>query len=294
MEKTQTVKTVVQLFGLPQKLGVLQYVEFTRSEYTSVYAGVIKVEGCKRGVCIKYKAEVVSKDGRRWILPKRRREDKEEEDGELKQQIFDALWEMAERGYDIEIQYKCYEDECGRAFCIKRRRCYRTFTINGIEPQLYEDCRTAEECVDVILRAYKLAKEPPPPPPEEVEAERLLKEWPELEVWGLKWIKSWIYAKKRLVAIAELMQSHQWIKNMIAERKDDLSPFDIRAYVSKDKAEVCVSLKPFEEIYCSSDGTIRKIELERKGWDESGTREVYRLKGLLAFAKNAKEYVEIL
>ena len=285
MEKLK--ERVINIFALPQRLGILQRLQYSQSEY--IYAGVVIAEGCKKGICIKYKAEVKSKDGRRWILPKMRREEKEE--GELKQQVSDALWDLAERGYDVEIQYECYEEM--HSFYTERR-CYPVVLLNGIKVEQPADCRTAEECADAMIQLYKLAKEPPPPPPEEVEAERLLQEWPELEVWGLKWIKSWIYAKKRLVAIAELMQSHQWIKNMIAERKDDLSPFDIRAYVSKDKAEVCVSLKPFEEIYCSSDGTIRKIELERKGWDESGTREVYRLKGLLAFAKNAKEYVKIL
>jgi len=294
MEKT-TVKVAVQLFELPRKLGIIQYIEFTRSEYMSVYAGMLTAMGCKRGVCINYKVEVTSKDGRRWTPPRRRREDKEEEG--LKQQIVDALWDIAERGYDVEIQYsRCYEEEC-RAFCVKRRHCFRTFTINGIEPQLYEDCRTVDECVTSILRAYKLAKDPPPPPPEEVEAERLLQEWPELSTFGMEWIKTWIYAKGRLLAIAELMRRHQWIKNMIAERKDGLSPFDVRAYMAKDGAEVCVSLRPFEEVYCSSsDGNVRRVELERKGSElhEGRAREVYRPKGLLAFAKNAKEYVEVL
>jgi hypothetical protein len=96
------------------------------------------------------------------------------------------------------------------------------------------------------------------------------------------------------VTIAELMRRCPWIKTMISK---DLGPFSIRAYVARDETEVCISLDPFKEVYCcSSDGNVRRVELERKGSElyEGGAREVYRPKGLLAFTKNAKEYVEIL
>jgi hypothetical protein len=97
-----------------------------------------------------------------------------------------------------------------------------------------------------------------------------------------------------LVTIAELMRRCPWIKTMISK---DLGPFSIRAYVTRDGQEVCTSLDPFKEVYCcSSDGNVRRAELERKGREpyEGGAREVYRPKGLLAFARGAKEYVEIL
>jgi hypothetical protein len=55
------IKTTAAVFELPRKLGVLQYVEYEpppREWCTNdgcLYEEVLSAEGCKRGVCIKYR-----------------------------------------------------------------------------------------------------------------------------------------------------------------------------------------------------------------------------------------------
>jgi hypothetical protein len=49
MERARTVKTVVQLFGLPQKLGILQTVSFSEDDaYRARYRGILIAQGCKK------------------------------------------------------------------------------------------------------------------------------------------------------------------------------------------------------------------------------------------------------
>jgi hypothetical protein len=76
-----------------------------------------------------------------------------------------------------------------------------------------------------------------------------------------------------------------------------LHPYMIEAYVTRDCSEVCLSLNP-PKAYCAQDGAVKetKLELEFKRHEvyEDKTREVYRPKGLLAYATAAREYVRIL
>jgi hypothetical protein len=57
------IKTVAAVFELPQRLGILQYVEYELSPKEwclseCLYEGVLTAEGCKKGVCIKYRVWV--------------------------------------------------------------------------------------------------------------------------------------------------------------------------------------------------------------------------------------------
>jgi phage protein U len=74
-------------------------------------------------------------------------------------------------------------------------------------------------------------------------------------------------------------------------------PYMVEAYVAVDGSEACLSLNP-PKAYCTRDGAVRevKLELEFKRYEtyEEKIREVYRPKGLLAFAAAAREYVRIL
>jgi predicted NBD/HSP70 family sugar kinase len=67
--------------------------------------------------------------------------------------------------------------------------------------------------------------------------------------------------------------------------------------VCKDGSEACLSLTS-SKAFCARDGAVREVrlELEFKRYEtyEDKIREVYRPKGLLAFAAAAKEYVKIL
>jgi hypothetical protein len=72
MTTARRIRTTAVVFELPQKLGILQYVEYepppkewcTNDGY--LYEGLLTAEGCKKGVCIKYRVWVFSRDRRRW------------------------------------------------------------------------------------------------------------------------------------------------------------------------------------------------------------------------------------
>jgi hypothetical protein len=174
------IRATVVVFELPQKLGVLQYVEYEpppREWCTSdgcLYEGILTAEGCRKGVCVKYRVWVFSRDRRRWEARERWRRRRDEEAGScIKQQVADALWELSEK-YDIGVWYRRVEEKVG----MFRRETYVYCgpVVNSVEldqPQ----CRTAEECVKQILVEYRreVKRSEPPPPPDP--AEELLKEW---------------------------------------------------------------------------------------------------------------------
>jgi hypothetical protein len=118
---------------------------------------------------VKYRVWVFSWDGRRWTAKERWRGRRGEEDGGcLRQQVADALWEVAERGYSVEI-----DGECG-------------ISVNGVYVGRVS-CRSVDKCVEEILRAYERAKSAPPKPrrsPEEEEYEELLQRYPQLKWWN--------------------------------------------------------------------------------------------------------------
>jgi hypothetical protein len=74
-------------------------------------------------------------------------------------------------------------------------------------------------------------------------------------------------------------------------------PYTVEAYVTRDGSEVCLSLNP-PKAFCARDGSVKEtkleLELSRNETYEEKIREVYRPKGLLAFAAAAREYVRIL
>ncbi len=128
--------------------------------------------------------------------------------------------------------------------------------------------------------------------------EEPLREWPELEAFGVDWVRKWLVLRERLIEIARVLRRFPWIIDAIRQRPMSiLHPYMIEAYVAKDGSEVCLSPNP-TNAFCARDGAVRetRLELEFKRYEvyEDKTREVYRPKGLLAFAAAAREYVKIL
>jgi hypothetical protein len=296
------IRTTAAVFELPQKLGVLQYVEYEpppREWCTNdgcLYEGVLTAEGCRKGVCIKYRVWVYSRDRRGWEAKERwRRRRGEEAGGCIRQQVADALWELAEK-YDVGVWYEYvkvgvwvnqYDVFCGP-------------TVNGVK--LYQPhCRSVEDCVRQILEDYKreverLRTPPPPPPPDP--AEELLREWPELETFGVEWVRKWLDLRERLVEIAKVLRRYPWMVDVVRQRPMNiLHPYMVEVYVARDGSEACLSLNP-PNAFCARDGAVREVrlELEFKRYEvyEEKMREVYRPKGLLAFATAAREYVRLI
>jgi hypothetical protein len=136
----------------------------------------------------------------------------------------------------------------------------------------------------------------PPGPADPVE--RLLREWPELGVFGVDWLRTWApYARERIVGMARVLRRYPWMAELVGQGPVGLvNPYSVEAYVARDGSEACISLFG-GWAYCSADGgaTVRRLELEfsRLEPHEGGVREVYRPKRRPIFAK-AKEYIRIL
>jgi hypothetical protein len=308
-ETARRIRTTAAVFELPQRLGILQYVEYEPPRQVwcasdgCLYEGVLTAEGCKRGVCVKYRVWVHSKDRRRWEAKERwRRRRDEEVGGCIKQQVADALWELAERGMDVGVWYKKVTEKVGIRY---ETYFYCGPVVNGIELG-QPHCRAAEECARQIFEDYrnevKRQSEPPLPPPPDP-AEELLREWPELQAFGVEWVREWMINpyKEHLVEIAKVLRKFPWMVDVIKQRPMNfLHPYMVEVYVAKDGSEACLSLNP-PKAYCIQNGTVKEVrlELERIRYEpyEDKLRDVYRpkAKGLLAFAATARrEYVRIL
>jgi len=304
-EAAKKVKTVAAVFEMPQKLGVLQYVEYEpppREWCTDgcLYEGVLTAEGCRRGVCVKYRVWAHSRDKRRWEVKERwRRRRDEEVGGCLRQQVADALWELAGR-FDMGVWYEYVR----AGMWVNQYDIYCGPVVNGVK--LYQPhCRAVEDCVKQIIEDYKreVEKMKEPPQPALViktdPAEELLREWPELEAFGAEWVRAWApHAREELVEIAKIMRRFPWMVEVVRQRPvSHPHPYMVEVYVARDESEVCLALNQLKT-YCARDGAVKevKLELEFKRYEvyEDKIRGVYRPKGLLAFSTAAREYVKIL
>ena len=89
-----------------------------------------------------------------------------------------------------------------------------------------------------------------------------MREWPELETFGVEWVKKWVILRDRLVEIATVMRRFPWMVEVIKQRPMSvLHPYMVEAYVVKDGSEACLSLNP-PNAFCARDGTVRKTRLE--------------------------------
>jgi len=301
MTTVKKVKTVAAVFELPQKLGILQYVEYEpppREWCTSegcLYEGVLTAEGCRKGICIKYRVWVFSRDRRRWEAEEKWRRRGEETGSCIRQQVADALWELAEK-YDVGVWYKRVRVGAG----VNLYDVFCGVVINGVK--LYQPhCRSVEDCVKQIIEDYKREVEKmkePPPPPQPDPAEELLKEWPELGAFGTEWVRKWLGLRERLVEIAKVLCRHSWMVEVVRQRPMNiLHPYMVEVYVARDGSEACISLTS-SKAYCTQNGAVKetKLELEFKRYEvyEDKMREVCRPEGLLAFTGAAREYVRML
>jgi hypothetical protein len=303
-ETAKKIKTTAVVFELPQKLGILQYVEYEppRREWCTdgcLYEGVLTAEGCRRGVCIKYQVWVHSRDRRRWEVKERwRRRRDEDVGGCIRQQVADALWELAGR-FEVGLWYEYVRVGVG----VNQYDVFCGVVVDGVRlDQPY--CRAVEECVEEIIRDYRRELERFREPPEPAlvvkidPVEELLKEYPELQqAFGVEWVRKWLDLRERLIEIAKVMRSYPWMVGVVRQRPMSiLHPYVVNAYVAKDGSEVCLQLA--SRTFCARGGEVRevKLELERARLEpyEGKLREIYRPKGLFAFTAAAKEYVEIL
>ena len=302
-EAAKKIKTVAAVFELPQKLGILQYVEYEPPrEWCAgecLYEGVLTAEGCRRGVCVRYRVWVHSRDRRKWKAKERwRRRRDEDVGGCLRQQVADALWELSGK-YDVGVWYEYVKVSAG----VNRYDVFCGVVVDGVK--LYQPhCRSVEDCVRQIIEDCKreVEKMNEPPKPALVvktdPVEELFREWPELGAFGVDWVRKWLDLRERLVEIAKVLRRFPWMVEVARQRPMSiLHPYMVEVYVSRDGSDVCLSLAT-SNVFCARDGAVKAVKLElafsRYEVYEEKTREVYRLRGLLAFAAAAREYVRLL
>ena len=76
-------------------------------------------------------------------------------------------------------------------------------------------------------------KGPPRPPPKPADpVERLLREWPELGVFGADWLRRWApYARGQIVGIAKVLRRYPWMAELIGRGPVGLvNPYSVEAY----------------------------------------------------------------
>ncbi|KUO89085.1 MAG: hypothetical protein AT708_06000 [Pyrobaculum sp. OCT_11] len=231
--------------------------------------------------------------GERW----RRRRD-EEVGGCIIQQVADALWELSGK-YDVGLWYEYVRVGAG----VNQYDVFCGVVVNGVK--LYQPhSRAVEICVRQILEDYRREVEKMKEPPQPALAvktdpvEELLKEWPELQAFGVEWVKKWLDLRDRLIEIAKVMRRFPWMVEVVKQRPMSiLHPYMIEVYVAVDGSEACLSLTS-SKAFCTRDGAVREVRLElefsRYEVYEDKIREVCRPKGLLAYTTAAGEYVKIL
>ena len=304
-EAAKKIKTTAAVFELPQKLGILQYLEYEPPPREwcingCLYEGLLTAEGCRRGVCVRYRVWVHSRDRRRWEAKEkwRRRRD-EEVGGCIRQQVADAVWELGGQ-HNVGVWYEYVRVGAG----VNQYDVFCGVVVNGVK--LYQPhCRSVEDCVKQILEDYKreVEKMKEPSQPALVirtdPVEELLREWPELEAFGVEWVRAWApHARERLVEIAKVMRRFPWMVDVVRQRPVGiLNPYAVEVYVARDGSEACLSLTS-SNAFCAQNGAVKETKLElafsRYETYEEKIREVYRPKGLLAYATAAREYVKIL
>ena len=273
------MKKLSIIMELPKKFGILQTVEFEYNQYSRQYEGVLTAEGCRRGVCLRYKVLVTSKNGSDWEPAKRRRSELDL-GGCLKQAAADALMELANK-YEVGIWYN-YEPLYGGRMTLKD--C--GVVVNGVKlSRPY--CRTVEDCVEEIIRDYKREVEKMRKPPEkgrDSDAEKLLREWPELEAFGTEWVREWVlYAKERMVQIAKVLRSHPSLKGLIEKVGKRENPYIIEVYLARNESEACVAFG-YNEVFCAENGKVRKVPPDYVGQVSP--------RGLMAYM--SKEFIRVL
>ncbi len=111
-------------------------------------------------------------------------------------------------------------------------------------------------------------------------------------------MKKWAILKDRVVETASVLRRYPWVVEVIRQRPMSiLHLYMVEVYVARDGSETCLSLNP-PTAFCAQNGAVKetRLELEFSRYEtyEDKIREVYRPKGLLAYATATREYVRVL
>ena len=152
-----------------------------------------------------------------------------------------------------------------------------------------------------LQRAQRGGDREPPQPADKTPdpVEELPWERPELETFGVEWVRAWVpHARKRLMEIAKVMRRYPWMVEVVESRTvANLHLYMVEVYIAVDGSEACLSLNRLRA-FCARGGAVKEVKLElafsRYEVYEGKVREMYRPKGLLAFTTATREYVRLL
>ncbi len=92
--------------------------------------------------------------------------------------------------------------------------------------------------------------------------EEFLWEWPELQAFGVEWVRKWLDLRDRLVEIARTLRRYPWMADVVRQKPVSiLHPYTVEVYVAKDGSEACLSLNP-PKAYCVQNGAVKEVKLE--------------------------------
>jgi hypothetical protein len=159
-----------------------------------------------------------------------------------------------------------------------RRVGDRKIAVNGIVVNLDFTCRDVDRCVERILNKYKYAVRMPLEvlPAEDNDVIKLLEKYPELQVFGVDWVKKWGLLMDRLAEIAEVIRRYPWMADVIRQGVEpNPHPYLVEVYVAIDGSEVCLLLNR-SKAFCNGKKT--GLVLKFAGYDvfNEKIREIYR------------------
>jgi hypothetical protein len=135
--------------------------------------------------------------------------------------------------------------------------------VNGVRLS-QPHCRTVDECVEQILEEYKHEVERPSTPPHRLRPtlRRSFCGNPELEAFGVDWVKKWLVPRDRLVEIANVLRRYPWMVDVVKQSPMSiLHPYMVEVYVTKDGSEAWLSLNP-PKAFCAQNGAVKEVRLE--------------------------------
>ena len=94
------------------------------------------------------------------------------------------------------------------------------------------------------------------------QAKELLKEWPELEAFGVEWVRAWApHARERLVEIAKVLRRFPWMVGVVIQKPvNNPHPYMVEVYMAVDGSSACLSLNP-PKAYCAQNGAVKETRL---------------------------------
>jgi hypothetical protein len=176
--------------------------------------------------------------------------------------VAEALWELSEK-YDVGVWYEYVRVGAG----VNQYDVFCGVVVNGVK--LYQPhCRAVEYCVRQILEDYKreVEKMKGPPQPALVvktdPVEELLREWPELQAFGVEWVRKWLDLRDRLIEIAKVMRRYSWMVDVVRQKPvGNPHPYMVEVYVAADGSEVCLALNQLRT-FCARGGAVKEAKLE--------------------------------